>query len=316
MTGTGQLSEEVSGATFDLKMNGAIGTLLHCSGDASVSKTCSLPLGTGSLTFDAMKFPIAAGKSDVNVDISLSSALPSALTKTKTITKATAKNGDDIFCMEVDSASASSEPENSKEELNDMASSLKGGSLKLDWKDCGDAGTKTKITGFTPATLTLGQKTTMTGTAQLSEEVSGATFDLKMNGAIGTLLHCSGDASVSKTCSLPLGTGSLTFDAMKFPIAAGKSDVNVDISLSSALPSALTKTKTITKATAKNGDDIFCMEVDSASASSEPENSKEDLNDVASSVKGGSLKLDWKDCGDASTKTKITGFTPATLTLG
>merc|ERR1712178_246486 len=185
---------------------------------------------------------------------------------------ATAKNGDDIFCMEVDSASASSEPENSKEDLNDVADFVEGGSLKLDWKDCGDAGTKTKITGFTPATLTLGQKTTMTGTGQLSEEVSGATFDLKMNGAIGTLLHCSGDASVSKTCSLP---------------------------------PALTKTKTITKATAKNGDDIFCMEVDSASASSEPENSKEDLNDAASSVKGGSLKLDWKDCGDASTKTKI-----------
>merc|ERR1719172_81921 len=121
----------------------------------------------------------------------------------------------------------------------------------------------------------------MTGTGQLSEEVTAASFDLTMSGALGTLLHCSGDASVSKTCSLPLNTGSLTFDAMKFPILAGKSAVNVDISLSSALPSTLTKTKTITKATAKNGDDIFCMEVDSASASSQPENSKEDLNDVA-----------------------------------
>merc|ERR1719379_701415 len=114
MTGKGDLSEEVTGATFDLTMTGVLGKLLHCSGDASVSKSCNLPLGTGSLTFEAMKFPISSGSTAVNVDISLSSALPAALAKTKTITKATAKNGDDIFCMEVDSASASSEPETSK----------------------------------------------------------------------------------------------------------------------------------------------------------------------------------------------------------
>lgn len=109
MTGKGDLSEEVAGATFDLSMTGAIGKLLHCSGDASVSKSCHLPLGTGSLTFEAMKFPIAVGSVPVNVDISLSAALPAALAKTKTITKATAKNGDDLFCMEIDSAKAASQ---------------------------------------------------------------------------------------------------------------------------------------------------------------------------------------------------------------
>merc|ERR1719181_441768 len=106
MTGKGVLSEDVSGATFDLTMTGALGQLLHCAGDASVSKTCNLPLGTGSLTFEAMKFPIATGSVPVNVDSSLSSALPAALAKTKTITKATAKNGDELFCMEIDSAKA------------------------------------------------------------------------------------------------------------------------------------------------------------------------------------------------------------------
>merc|ERR1719183_714845 len=116
MTGTGYLSEAVDGATFDLTMTGAIGQLLHCSGDASVSKTCSLPLGTGSLTFEAMKFPIAAGKVPVNVDIDLSSSLPTALAKTKTITKATAKNGDELFCIEIDSASASSEKTSAAEQ--------------------------------------------------------------------------------------------------------------------------------------------------------------------------------------------------------
>merc|ERR1719408_302667 len=109
MTGTGQLSEEVTGASFDLTMSGMLGQLLHCSGDASVSKSCSLPLGTGSLTFDAMKFPIAPGSVPVNVDISLKSTLPASLLKTKTIAKATAKNGDDLFCIEINSAAAGGE---------------------------------------------------------------------------------------------------------------------------------------------------------------------------------------------------------------
>merc|ERR1711959_598563 len=138
--------------------------------------------------------------------------------------------------------------------------------LSLTWKDCGDASTKTKITGFSPTSITLGQKTTMTGTGDLSEAVEGASFDLTMTGAIGQLLHCSGDASVSKTCSLPLGSGSLTFEGMTFPISVGTVPVSVTLDLSAALPGPLTKTKTIAKATAKNGDDLFCMEIDSAPA--------------------------------------------------
>merc|ERR1711977_651819 len=105
-TGTGDLSEGVTGATFDVTMTGAIGRLLHCTGDASASKTCHLPLNVGSLTFNAMKFPIAAGKVPVSVDLSLSGLLPPALATTKTIAKATAKSGEQLFCLEIDSAPA------------------------------------------------------------------------------------------------------------------------------------------------------------------------------------------------------------------
>merc|ERR1719333_567928 len=103
MVGSGTLPEDVSGATYDLEMTGVIGTLLSCKGDASQSKTCSLPLGTGSLTFDAMKFPLAAGNVPVNVDINLAASLPSSLATTKTTCKATGSNGDDLFCIEIDS---------------------------------------------------------------------------------------------------------------------------------------------------------------------------------------------------------------------
>merc|ERR1712087_370307 len=65
--------------------------------------------------------------------------------------------------------------------------------LSLAWSDCGAGATHAKITDFTPSSLTLGQKTTMTGTGQLDEAVTGATFDLVMNGAIGQLLKCDGE---------------------------------------------------------------------------------------------------------------------------
>merc|ERR1719408_150984 len=106
MTGTGALTEDVSAATFDLEMTGAIGTLVSCKGDASAAKTCSLPLGTGTLTFDAMTFPLKAGSTDVNVDISLSSAVPASLQTTTTRTTAAATNGDKLFCIDIKSAPA------------------------------------------------------------------------------------------------------------------------------------------------------------------------------------------------------------------
>merc|ERR1719230_1856365 len=70
MVGTGNLDEDVAGASFDVEMNGVI-HLLSCKGDASQSKTCNLPLGAGKLTFNAMTFPIKKGQVQVKVDLTL-----------------------------------------------------------------------------------------------------------------------------------------------------------------------------------------------------------------------------------------------------
>merc|ERR1712072_90327 len=138
--------------------------------------------------------------------------------------------------------------------------------LALTWSDCGDTSTKTKITAFSPNALTLGQKTTMVGTGALSEDVAGADYDLEMTGAIGKLLSCKGDASASKTCSLPLGVGTLSFEAMTFPLKAGTTAVNVDILLKPSVPRALQTTTTRATAIAKNGDKLFCIEIKCAPA--------------------------------------------------
>merc|ERR1712132_21756 len=88
-----------------------------------------------------------------------------------------------------------------------------------------------------------GRKATMIGTGNLDEDVSGANFDLEMNTLAGKV-SCKGDAGQSKTCHLPLGVGSLTFDAMSFPIKKGSTSVSVDLSLSAMLPGALAHTET------------------------------------------------------------------------
>jgi len=263
-----------------MKMTGAIGTLLSCNGDAAASKTCNLPLGVGHLTFEAMTFPLAKGQANVKVTMSLSPLIPAALQTTKTVVTATAKNGGKLFCMEVDSApgargssealiKAETERLPTVGSWNSMASAFNSlaamaRNLKITWRDCGDASNHVKITSFTPDHITPGQTVALLGTGNLDEAVDGAAYDMKMTGAIGTLLSCSGDAAASKTCNLPLGVGHLTFEAMTFPLAKGQANVKVTMSLSPLIPAALQTTKTVVTATAKNGDKLFCMEVDSA----------------------------------------------------
>merc|ERR1719352_734129 len=107
MAGVGPIDEDVAdGATFDLEMTGILGKLLSCKGDASVTKTCNLPLNVGSLTYDAMPFPIKKGPATVKVDIQLSSTLPAALAKTTTTATASSKSGDKLFCIKIMSSKA------------------------------------------------------------------------------------------------------------------------------------------------------------------------------------------------------------------
>merc|ERR1712048_460783 len=58
----------------------------------------------GSLTFEALKFPIASGSVPVKVDIILDESMPPYAYFFKVMAKVTAKDGDDLFCIEADSS--------------------------------------------------------------------------------------------------------------------------------------------------------------------------------------------------------------------
>merc|ERR1719335_1663454 len=142
-------------------------------------------------------------------------------------------------------------------------------SISLKYSDCGK-GSHAPIVDFSPLMIPLGQKTMMIGHGKLDEQVASANFDLQMTSPVlGTMLHCSGDASQSKECLLPMGFGSLTMQAMSFPLTPGTVPVNVDMNLKSTIPATLLKTTTTAKATDQKGEELFCIEIESTPASAD-----------------------------------------------
>merc|ERR1719181_33920 len=140
---------------------------------------------------------------------------------------------------------------------------VEGGVLGLTWKDCGDASTKAKISGLTPTSLTLGQKTTVTGSGTISEGVSDGKIAVSLKASIISKTY-SGDVCTGQTFTLPLGVGSIQYDGVKCPLAAGAVDVPVEVLLSSALPSSLAMAAITVSATSTGGDKLFCMGINTA----------------------------------------------------
>jgi cathepsin F len=140
---------------------------------------------------------------------------------------------------------------------------VQGGTLSLDWKDCGDASTKGKVSGLAPTSLTLGQKTRVTGSGSVAEDVSAGKIAISLKASIISKTY-SGDVCTAQTFTLPLGVGSITYDGVKCPLAAGAVDVPVDILLSSALPSSLATAAITISATSTSGDKLLCMAITTA----------------------------------------------------
>jgi len=253
ITGTGNVDEDISDGNFNMQVAFSKGVpLLECKGDASTAKKCGFPLGTGSLTFEGVNFPIKAGPQDINVDLYLSSLLPAGLIKTTTEVTAVSGSGEKIFCMKVITGKSN-----------------QNGVVSLSYEDCGDASTHAKITGLTPSSVTLGKKTRITGKGILDKDITDGNFQTRTVYSGGDLADCSGDAGKSQKCGLFGGLlGSLTFDPLTFPVKKGSSSVSVDLSLNPLIPAALAQTVTTVTASTKEGDKIFCMKVFTAPASS------------------------------------------------
>merc|ERR1711953_1373078 len=115
----------------------------------------------------------------------------------------------------------------------------------------------------TPDTLPLGSKTTVTGAGSVDEAVSAGTFEIDLKASIISQKF-TGDLCAPKTLPLPLGTGSLTWEGMKCPIAPGQVSVPVGINLASGLPGPFQNVElTITATSAKA---LMCLKINTSPA--------------------------------------------------
>merc|ERR1712070_355678 len=201
---------------------------------------------------------------------------------------ATGSSADDkLLCMNLHTQSAF------EEEVQ-----VNGGTLKLTWEDCGDASTHGKIKG-------LGKDTTVTGSGTVDEDVKSGDFTITAKAGPITKKF-QGDVCAAKEFNLPLGLGKVDWKGLNCPAAKGDIAVAVGVKLAAAIPASMAKADIKVAATGSSADDkLLCMNLHTQSAFEEEVQ-----------VNGGTLKLTWEDCGDASTHGKIKGLDKDTITLG
>merc|ERR1711964_688550 len=141
-----------------------------------------------------------------------------------------------------------------------------GGVIKLDWSDCGDSSTHGHITSLSPATLTLGTKTSIAGKGSVDEAVQGATYKVVAKALGVTVFSHTGDACRPETIQLPAGAGEIDMKGFACPMSAGSVELDLDITLSKNIPASLARTTIDLTATTASGDKALCVQIKTSPA--------------------------------------------------
>merc|ERR1711862_215664 len=165
-----------------------------------------------------------------------------------------------------------------------------GGAVNIAFTDCGDASTHVKVGDVSPKTIQAGATTAIVSTGSLDEDVTGASYDIKIKAGGVTVTSCNGDASKDLVCKLPLGVGAFTFKALPFPLTAGSFTQNGEVQLSAAVPSSLSTATAHLESTASNGDKLICLDLHTSPGTEV----------AAPATVGGAVNIAFTDCGDAS----------------
>merc|ERR1719443_2692009 len=200
---------------------------------------------------------------------------------------------------------------------------VQGGKLNLKWTDCGDSTYHAKVKALSPAILSIGQKTTITGSGNVDMQVTGGAFTI--TAKFGVTEHYSGDVCSSKVINLPFGVGTITWEGLKCPVAKGDVSVAVDVSLSWLIPAKLAKGTIEIKAAGASKENLICLDIDTSAAT-------QTLPQLATAsslqpnfglapfqepmVQGAKLSLKWTDCGDSTYHAKVKALAPTTLPIG
>lgn len=146
---------------------------------------------------------------------------------------------------------------------------VQGGTLNLDWSDCGDSSFHGSVQSLSPTTLTIGEKTTIIWSGTVNEQVTEGGFNITAKFGSATFAgHYSGDLCTQKVFHLPALLGTITWDGLKCPVAQGSASVGVDVQLSSINPAKLAKGEIQIKAAETSGtkDNLICLDIKTSAA--------------------------------------------------
>merc|ERR1711937_938404 len=134
-----------------------------------------------------------------------------------------------------------------------------GGNMHLTYKTCGGAVT---VNDVEPTTIALGKKTTVTASGTTSVEVTGGNFQAHVKAGWIPIASCSGKIGPPGKCELPLGVGTLGWNAVPLPIHKGPASLSLYIDVAGSIPASLASTTTHLTATDESGKSLLCMDID------------------------------------------------------
>jgi len=134
--------------------------------------------------------------------------------------------------------------------------------LGITFQDCGDSTTHGKISDLQPLSITSGVENALTGTGSLDKSITGGAFDMHVTAGGGLInKHYTGDVCESKTFSLPLGLGTMSWGGLACPQATGDVAVVLKVKLSSNLPASLATSDVALTATDQDSESAICANV-------------------------------------------------------
>jgi len=134
--------------------------------------------------------------------------------------------------------------------------------LGITFQDCGDSTTHGKISDLQPLSITSGVENSLTGTGSLDKSITGGAFDMHVTAGGGLInKHYTGDVCESKTFSLPLGLGTMSWGGLACPQATGDVAVVLKVKLSSNLPASLATSDVALTATDQDSESAICANV-------------------------------------------------------
>jgi len=136
-----------------------------------------------------------------------------------------------------------------------------GGTIKLNWSDCGDSSTHGHITSLSPTSVTLGTKTSLAGKGKVDETIPGATYKIVAKEGFIPIFSHTGDACKPDTIKLPAGAGEIDMKGFKCPLSAGAAELDLDLTLSSSIPAKLARITIELTAETSSGDKALCVQI-------------------------------------------------------